>query len=121
MIPDLRSVHWHEVRGRITGKRLDIYENLLRAGPRTCTELAALIGWDKCSVRPRITELCELSHVIATGIRRNGEHEFVALTARDALALHEAHARKQVAPVADVPQPVAAVAGAASTMEFSFT
>ena len=121
MIPDLRSVHWHEVRGRITGKRLDVYENLLRAGPRTCTELAALIGWDKCSVRPRITELCELSHVIATGIRRNGEHEFVALTARDAAALHEAHARKQVAPVADVPQPVAAAVCAASTMEFSFT
>lgn len=120
MTPDLRSAHWHEVRARVTGNRLEVYARLLASGPRTCTELAAVMGWDKCSIRPRITELCELSHAIATGIRRNGEHEFVALTARDAEALHAAHARKQVAPVADVPQPVAATVRADSTMEFSF-
>jgi hypothetical protein len=74
--------------------------------------------WDKCSVRPRVTELCELSHAIATGVRRNGEHEFVALTVRDAEALHEAGARRQIAAVADEPRPVASTVN--SEMQFSF-
>jgi hypothetical protein len=120
MTPDLRSAHWHEVRGRVTGNRLEVYSRLLASGPRTCTELAALMVWDKCSIRPRVTELCELSHAIATGVRRNGEHEFVALTVRDAEALHEAGARRRVATVADEPRSVALAVRSDSTLEFSF-
>lgn len=115
---DLRSAHWHEVRAKVVGNRLEVYSRLLASGPRTCTELATLMGWDKCSVRPRVTELCELSHAMATGTRRNGEHEFVALTARDAEAMHAVHAR-QIAPA--ITLAITPVAATDNTLEFSFT
>jgi len=91
---DLRGIGFAEVRSRITGNRLEVYSRLLAHGPATCTELAAAMGWDKCSVRPRVTELCELAHAVATGNRRNCEHEFVALSAGEAEVLHNAATRR---------------------------
>jgi hypothetical protein len=99
---DLRGIGFAEVRSRITGNRLEVYSRLLAHGPATCTELAAVMGWDKCSVRPRVSELCELAHAVATGNRRNSEHEFAALSAGDAEVLHEAATRRDP-PRADQP------------------
>ena len=49
-------------------------------------ELALRLNWDKCSVRPRLTELSELGCAATNGERRNAEHvyKFVPL----ALAEH---------------------------------
>lgn len=89
---DLRSVHFSEVRDHIAGNRQIVWTSLLRYGPATCTELAAAMNWDKCSVRPRVCELVSSYHTVATGLRRNGEHEFRALTEVEAEKYH-AHAR----------------------------
>lgn len=45
--------------------------------PQTAKEVAALIGVDINSARPRITELKEQNLVRATGDRRNGQHVWV--------------------------------------------
>jgi len=89
-VNDLRTIGWSEVKERVTGNRARVHEALLKHGPKTCTELAALIGWDKCSIRPRMTELRQAFHVEPTGVRRDQEHEFRALTVAEA---EEAHAR----------------------------
>jgi len=92
MNTDLRSVHFAEVRERISGNRQAVYWALLHHGPATAKELADAMRWDKTSCRPRLTELCQCFHAIATGERRNSEHVFRALTETEAQEYH-AHAR----------------------------
>lgn len=91
---DLRAIGFSEVRGRITGNRLEVYSRLLAHGPATGSELAAVMGWEVTSVRPRLTELCDLHHATATGKRRMCEHEFSALSTPQAEALHESATRR---------------------------
>jgi len=90
MSADLRLANWHEIRASITGKREAVYLALLTHGPCTPKELAAAIGWDKTSVRPRMTELCDAHHAQPTGERRNGEHVFAALSHAEAHLLWQA-------------------------------
>lgn len=90
MKTDLRSIHWDEVRGHVTSNREKVYLALLNHGPCTAKELAHRIGWDKTSVRPRLTELQELFHARPTGKRRNDEHEFEALSHAEAHLLWQA-------------------------------
>ena len=89
MKPDLRSIGWSEVRDRVGGNRALVHAAMLKQGSCTCTELAAAMGWDKTSVRPRVTELIDLYHAVPTGARRNGEYEFVALDTELAERLHQ--------------------------------
>lgn len=91
---DLRAIGFSEVRGRITGNRLEVYSRLLAHGPATGSELAAVMGWEVTSVRPRLTELCDLHHATATGKRRMCEREFSALSTPQAEALHESATRR---------------------------
>ena len=93
MITDLRSVGFSEVRERLTGNRLTVYEALLTRGPSTGSELAAFMRWTVLSVRPRVTELCDCYHATATGERRDGEHVFRAVQPAEAMAMHEAARR----------------------------
>lgn len=90
MSDDLRSIGFAEVRDRLTGNRLKVYNALVAHGPSTACEIAQRIGWDKTSVRPRLTELVDIFHAKATGLRRNHEHEFRALSAAEAKQLHDA-------------------------------
>jgi len=76
---DLRHEHYREIAPTLSGKRLDVYRSLQRFGPCTPCELAGLMGWDKCSVRPRVTELLAMGRAQETGVRRNGQHEFLAV------------------------------------------
>lgn len=80
MSTDLRTAHWHEIRATLHGKREEVYLALYNYGPSTAKELAARMGWDKCSVRPRLTELCAAYHAEATADRRNGEYVHRALS-----------------------------------------
>lgn len=72
---DLRIEHYREVLPTLTGKRAEVYQNLVAFGPSTPCELAARMGWDKCSVRPRLTELVDMGRAQTTGDRR--EHQYV--------------------------------------------
>jgi predicted transcriptional regulator len=79
MTTDLRYPHYQEVLPTLSGKRLEVYTAMLAFGPCTPKELAQRMGWDKTSVRPRLTELKDMGKVEATGDRRDGEHEFIAI------------------------------------------
>lgn len=72
----------------LTGAREDVYRALFRNGPSTCIELSSIMGWAVTSVRPRMTELRKMFHAVATGQRRNKEHEFRACGEREASELH---------------------------------
>ena len=102
---DLRAIGFSEVRGRITGNRLEVYSRLLAHGPATGSELAAVMGWEVTSVRPRLTELCDLHHATATGKRRMCEHEFAALSTTAAEAMHEAATRRAAPAPEPTPEP----------------
>ena len=91
MTTDLRLAHWQEIRDTLTGKRHQVYLALVTHGPATACELAARMGWDKTSVRPRLTELCSNYHATETGMRRNGQHEFRALSQAEAHCLWRHH------------------------------
>lgn len=94
---DLRPIYYHEARARLVGNRLAVYDVLHAAGPCTGAELATRMGWPVTSVRPRLTELREMHAVIETGIRRNGEHEFRAMTAAEMQAAIETlHAEAEI-------------------------
>ena len=90
MTTDLRTAHWQEIRDTLTGKREQVYLALCTHGPATACELAAAMGWDKTSVRPRLTELCGNYHAVETGERRNGQHVFRALSQAEAHCLWRA-------------------------------
>ena len=91
MSTDLRLENWDAIRARVKGKRERVYLSLLTHGPATPKELAEKIGWDKCSVRPRISELCKMFHAVPTNERRNGEHVFAALSHAEAHLLWNQH------------------------------
>jgi len=76
---DLRVPHFQEIRHTLTGKRLEVYNALARVVSATPTELAGVMGWDKTSVRPRLTELVDMGRAAATGARRNSQHVFIAI------------------------------------------
>jgi hypothetical protein len=76
MSTDLRSTHWREIRHTLQGKRRIVHEKFGIVGPHTPRELAEYMAWDKCSIRPRCTELLQAGLIEETGERRNGEHVF---------------------------------------------
>ncbi len=83
MIPiDIRDANWAEIEGRLEGDRRAVYDAMRRIGPRTTRVLAALMGWDPFSVRPRVTELCQLCLARLVERRgREGVYEAVPLAA----------------------------------------
>ncbi len=91
---DLRYPHFADVRAALTGNRLAVWDAMLGFGACTGSELAAHIGWTVLSVRPRLTELRAMFHVVETGERRDGEHVFRAVSAAEAMTLHEEERRK---------------------------
>jgi len=76
---DLRLPHYQEIRHTLIGKRLEVYRALASAGASTPTELAGVMGWDKTSVRPRLTELVDMGRATTTGTRRDSQHVFCAI------------------------------------------
>lgn len=57
---DIRALVWADIQGRLEGDREAIYRNLLHFGPCTTRGLASRMDMDPFSVRPRVTELCQL-------------------------------------------------------------
>jgi transcription initiation factor IIE alpha subunit len=87
MHKDLRHANWQEIRAYVASGRAKVYAALREHGPCTAKELAERMQWDKTSIRPRLTELCQAYHAQPTGERRNSEHVFTALSPEQAHAL----------------------------------
>ena len=64
---DLRDMTWRDLQERVEGERQDVLEALRRMGPRTTRALAAEMGRDILTVRPRVTELGQLGAVALVG------------------------------------------------------
>jgi len=73
---DLRAVNWNELRDKLNPSRKKVHDGFHNFGPATAVEMAAKLGMDKCSTRPRVTELYHLGLLVPTGIRRQHQHEF---------------------------------------------
>jgi predicted transcriptional regulator len=84
MSTDLRSVHWREIRDFINPMRRLVHDKLGYLRHATAKEIAEYMATDKCSVRPRLTELLQLGLAETTGVRRNGEHEFAYVSLQTA-------------------------------------
>lgn len=76
MTTDLRIAHFSEIAETLSGKRDAVYNAMKYHSPCTATQLANEIAWDKCSVRPRLTELFQAGLVETTGERINSEHVY---------------------------------------------
>jgi hypothetical protein len=57
---DYRDMTWEEVKEHLVEDRLRVYHGLQMWGPCTTRQLAGLIGMDLLTVRPRMTELCQM-------------------------------------------------------------
>ena len=63
---DYRNATWEDIQGKLEGSRARVYHALILNGPITTRELAARIGIDILTVRPRVTELCQLGFANCT-------------------------------------------------------
>lgn len=64
---DLRDDAWRQIQDRLQGDRQAVHTRLIAGGPATALELAAALGRDKDSVRPRLSELFGLGLVRVVG------------------------------------------------------
>lgn len=86
---DYRDMTWEQVRGHLVEDRLKVYDSLMVWGPCTTRQLAAFMGRDVLSVRPRVTELCQMGFAVeaevaaekrrADGAAREGYYETVPM------------------------------------------
>ena len=74
---DFRNETWMEVRGRVTERMEACLMGLMMHGPCTTRVLAARMGWDILSVRPRVTDLIDLGAVDLVG-REDNEGVYAA-------------------------------------------
>jgi hypothetical protein len=84
---DYRNATLDQILERLQGQRLAVYEGLKQYGPCTTRELADAIPMSILSVRPRVTELCQINLAqLAFGSvsRSEGQYE-----ARDIATLQE--------------------------------
>jgi hypothetical protein len=60
----IRDLNWQQLSEHVHGLRQSVYEALRQHGPCTTRQLAAKSGLDILSVRPRVTELCEMGFAV---------------------------------------------------------
>ena len=83
----IRDLNWTELQSRLSGLRASVYEALRMHGPCTTRDLAERAHLDILTVRPRVTELCEIGFAECTG-RAAGEGIYRARTFAEAAAHH---------------------------------
>lgn len=80
---DYRNETWRDIEARVTGLRREVYEALRVHGPCTTRDLALRCRIDLLTVRPRVTELCELDLAeVVDG--KGGEGVYAARSVEDA-------------------------------------
>ena len=80
---DIRDDNFRRIEAKLTGDRLRVHRALLLYGPCTTMALAARSGITIFSVRPRVTELCDLGLAELHG-RAGREGIYRALTCEEA-------------------------------------
>lgn len=60
---DYRNTTWRDVQTYVHADRQHVLDGLRKHGPCTTRELAARMGRDILTIRPRVTELCQLHFV----------------------------------------------------------
>jgi hypothetical protein len=63
----IKIENWGAIRPKLTGHREKVWHALAQFGPCTTRHLAASMGWDILTVRPRVTELVQLGFAGCTG------------------------------------------------------
>jgi hypothetical protein len=94
---DPRMATFAEIRTRLEGDRLRVYEALKLHGPCTTRELAKRMDMDILSVRPRVCELCQLflaAIVAADHGARSCEGVYRALDVCDSMEHHRIRAEE---------------------------
>ena len=82
---DCKTETWKTVLSRVEGLRMDVYRLLQEHGPATTRQLALKSGrFSVLTIRPRITELCQLNLARCVGRERHlagsdGIYEAIAL------------------------------------------
>jgi len=86
---DYRDATWAEIESQMAGRRLEVYQALQRHGPCTTARLADAADMSILTVRPRVTELCQmglarLSDCASAHSAHEGVYEAVAIEAAKA-------------------------------------
>ena len=86
---DFRNMTWGSIQERLVSDRLEVYQALQVWGPCTTRQLANLMGQDLLSVRPRVTELCQMGFAretdvlevrrVSDGAKREGYYRALSL------------------------------------------
>lgn len=72
---DYRAMSWEEIQGHLVEDRLEVYNSLQVWGPCTTRQLAEYMGQDILSVRPRVTELCQMGLARVVEVSRTKRQE----------------------------------------------
>jgi len=88
---DIRNANWSEIQQCLAGARLAVHNALSVIGPCTTMTLAEKSGISAFTVRPRVTELCELGFAELSG--KQGREGIYRAVTPQAAALN--HARQQ--------------------------
>lgn len=94
---DYRNTTWDEIQGRLVGERQAIYDGLKQHGPCTTRQLAASLGRDILTVRPRVTELVQLGFA-ACGDEPGHEGIYRAFPVWHAMRAFQERVRRETAP-----------------------
>jgi hypothetical protein len=76
---DYRDMTWEEIKCALVEDRLAVYNSLQVWGPCTTRQLAVYMSLDILSVRPRMTELCQmgLARAVEVGMEKRREDQSV--------------------------------------------
>lgn len=86
---DIRNMAWRDILARVEGERARVYWALSNNGPCTTEVLAMKMEISVLSVRPRVTELCQLGLAELAG-RTGHEGIYKAVAFDIASQRHEA-------------------------------
>ena len=87
---DFRDVTFADIKRSITGKRRAVYEALFVYGPCTTAHLAEIMDMSILTVRPRVTELCQMGLARPADIQPvRGQGNYEAVSYAEAQELHE--------------------------------
>jgi predicted transcriptional regulator len=94
---DYRNAAWDQIQSTLSGKREAVWRALRDDGPATTIELACRTELSILTVRPRVTELCQLGFARlsqASARRREGVYE--AIDIDQARMNHAANQERQL-------------------------
>lgn len=94
---DFRNATWQEIQAKISGIRETVYRSMLLTGPGTTQEISERLNISILTVRPRVTELCQMGLArLADGQVSRKEGRYEAVPIMEAEAAHNAARSRQI-------------------------